>query len=146
MATLAEFSANPLFSRFIAPKYPDAIVETFLSIASAELEEHRECMSKQFDLIAFLLAAHRLSKWSSAGLLGDSAVSSVGVLPVSEMRQIVSNLSVSDEAGSESITFRQSNPNPVTDNSAEDFASTEFGILYLSLFKKFRCPRSWAVI
>ena len=145
MATVADFLANPLFARFTAPKYPTAIVDLFLSIAVVELAEHRPCMGTQFDLISFLLSAHRLTKWSLAGLLTDSASSDVSVLPLSEMRQIVSTLSVSDEAGSESITFQPKVPNPTIDTSAEDFQSTEFGILYLTMFKRFRCLRSWAV-
>ena len=146
MATVAEFLLNPLFSRFTGPKYPTATVDLFLSIAVIELDEHRRCMGFQFDLISFLLAAHRLTKWSSAGLLTGPAVVDVSTLPISEMRQIVSSLSVSDEAGSESITFQQNTVNPAIDTSAESFNSTEFGILYLSMFKKFRCPRSWAVV
>ena len=146
MASVAEFLVNPLFSRFTAPKYPTATVDMFLSIALVELGEHRPCMGLQFDLISFLLTAHRLTKWSSAGLLTSSAATDVSVLPLSEMRQIVSNLSVSDEAGSESITFQQKNVSPLVDTSAEDFGSTEFGILYLTMFKKLRCPRSWAVV
>ena len=62
------------------------------------------------------------------------------------MRQIVSTLSVSDEAGSESITFQPKPANPTIDPSAEDFQSTEFGVLYLTMFKRFRCLRSWAVV
>ena len=146
MVSVAEFLANPLFSRFTAPKYPTATVDLFLSIALVELGEHRPCMALQFDLISFLLTAHRLTRWSSAGLLTSSATTDVSILPLSEMRQIVSNLSVSDEAGSESITFQQKASSPLLDTSAEDFASTEFGILYLTMFKKFRCPRSWAVV
>ena len=146
MATVAEFLGNALFSRFTAPKYPTAIVDLFLSIAVVELDEHRRCMGTQFDLIAFLLSAHRLTRWSSSGLLNGSAAADVSVLPLSEMRQIVSSLSVSDEAGSESITFQQKPSSPTVDTSAEDFNSTEFGILYLTLFKKFRCLRSWAVV
>ena len=145
MASVAEFLGNALFSRFTAPKYPTAIVDLFLSIAVVELDEHRRCMGAQFDLITFLLSAHRLTKWASAGLL-TGTVADVSVLPISEMRQIVSSLSVSDEAGSESITFQQKNASPTVDTSAEDFTSTEFGILYLTMFKKFRCPRSWAVV
>jgi len=145
MATVADFLANPLFARFTAPKYPTAIVDLFLSIAVVELAEHRPCMGTQFDLISFLLSAHRLTKWSLAGLLTGSVVD-VSVLPLSEMRQIVSTLSVSDEAGSESITFQPKVPNPTIDTSAEDFQSTEFGILYLTMFKRFRCLRSWAVV
>lgn len=145
MTTVADFLANPLFARFTEPKYPAAIVDLFLSIAVVELEEHRPCMGSQFNLIAFLLTAHRLTKWSLAGLLAGSVVD-VSVLPLSEMRQIVSTLSVSDEAGSESITFQPKVPNPSLDTSAEDFISTEFGVLYLTMFKKFRCPRSWAVV
>ena len=146
MATVVELLANPLFARFTAPKYPTAIVDLFLSIAVIELAEHRPCMGAQFDLISFLLSAHRLTKWASAGLLTGSAASDVSVLPLSEMRQIVSTLSVSDEAGSESITFQPKPANPTIDTSAEDFQSTEFGVLYLTMFKKFRCLRSWAVV
>jgi len=146
MATVADFLANPLFARFIAPKYPTAIVDLFLSIAVIELDEHRPCMGAQFDLISFLLSAHRLTKWASAGLLTGPAVVDVSILPLSEMRQIVSTLSVSDEAGSESITFQQNTANPAIDTSAEAFNSTEFGVLYLTMYKKFRCPRSWAVV
>lgn len=145
MATVAEFLGNALFSRFIAPKYPTAVVDMFLSIAAIELDEHRAFMGIQFNLISFLLSAHRLTKWSSAGLLAGT-VADVSVLPISEMRQIVSSLSVSDEAGSESITFQQKPASPTIDPSSEDFASTEFGVLYLTLFKKFKCPRSWAVV
>ena len=145
MTTVAELLANPLFARFTEPKYPAAIVDLFLSIAVTELEEHRTCMGMQFNLIAFLLSAHRLTKWSLAGLLAGSVVD-VSVLPLSELRQIVSTLSVSDEAGSESITFQPKVPNPSLDTSAEDFQSTEFGILYLTMFKRFRCLRSWAVV
>ena len=146
MATVAEFLLNPLFARFTAPKYPTAIVDMFLSIAVVELGEHRPCMGLQFDLISFLLSAHRLTKWSLAGLVSSSAASDVSILPLSDMRQIVSSLSVSDEGGSESITFQQKPAIPNADPSAEDFASTEFGVLYLTLFKKFRCLRSWAVV
>lgn len=146
MATAAEFLLNPLFSRFVAPKYPTAIVDLFLSIAVVELADHRPCMGQQFDLISFLLTAHRLTKWSLAGLIASPAVVDVSVLPLSEMRQIVSSLSVSDEGGSESITFQPKPNNPSGDTSAEDFVSTEFGILYLTMFKKFRCPRSFAIL
>lgn len=146
MATVAEFLGNPLFSRFTGAKYPTATVDMFLSIAVIELDEHRPCMGIKFDLIAFLLSAHRLTKWASAGLLAGPAVNSISVLPISEVRQIVSSLSVSDEAGSESITFQQKTPSPTLDPSAEDFTSTEFGVLYLTMFKKFRCLRSWAVV
>jgi len=146
MTTVADFLANPLFARFTAPKYPTATVDMFLSIAVVELTEHRACMGTQFDLISFLLSAHRLTKWASAGLLAGPTVIDVSVLPLSEMRQIVSTLSVSDEAGSESITFQQKPASPSVDTSAEDFQSTEFGVLYLTMFKKFRCLRSWAVI
>ena len=145
MATVAEFLGNALFSRFTAPKYPTAVVDMFLSIAAIELDEHRAFMGIQFNLISFLLSAHRLTKWSSAGILAGT-VADVSVLPISEMRQIVSSLSVSDEAGSESITFQQKSASGTIDPSSEDFASTEFGVLYLTLFKKFRCPRSWAVV
>jgi len=146
MATVAEFLGNPLFSRFTGAKYPAATVDMFLSIAVIELDEHRPCMGAQFDLISFLLSAHRLTKWASAGLLTGPAVVDVSILPLSEMRQIVSTLSVSDEAGSESITFQQNTANPAIDTSAEAFNSTEFGVLYLTMYKKFRCPRSWAVV
>ena len=146
MGTVAEFLGNPLFSRFTGAKYPAATVGMFLSIAAIELDEHRAFMGAQFNLISFLLSAHRLTKWASAGLLTGPAVASISVLPISEVRQIVSSLSVSDEAGSESITFQQRPASPTVDTSAEDFASTEFGVMYLTLFKKFRCPRSWAVV
>ena len=146
MSSVSEFLGNPLFARFIEPKYPNATVDIFLSIALVELDEHRPCMGLQFNLISFLLTAHRLTKWSSAGLLAGSAAVDVSILPISEMRQIVSTLSVSDEAGSESITFQPKASNPAIDTSAEDFVSTEFGVLYLTMFKKFRCPRSWAVV
>ena len=147
MPTIADFHAHPLFGSFIAPKYPDAIVQEFLTIAEAELEEHRSCMGIQFDRIVFFLTAHRLTKLNAAGLLTDSAAPSVGLMSVREMRQIVSNLSVSDEAGSESLTFVQPNSsNSGLDKSAEDFASTQFGVMYLTFFDKFRCPRSWMVV
>jgi hypothetical protein len=146
MPTIADFHASPLFGSFIAPKYPDAIVGEILTMAEAELDEHRQCMGDQFDRITFLLTAHRLTKLNAAGLLTDPAAASVGVMSVSEMKQIVSSLSVSDEAGSESITFVQPNSsNSGIDKSSEDFASTQFGALYLTFFNKFRCPRSWMV-
>jgi len=146
MTTVADFLANPLFARFTAPKYPTATVDLFLLIAVVELDEHRPCMGAQFNLISSLLSAHRLTKWASAGLLAGPTVIDVSVLPLSEMRQIVSTLSVSDEAGSESITFQPKPAIPSVDTSAEDFQSTEFGVLYLTMYKKFRCPRSWAVV
>lgn len=147
MVAIADFHAHPLFGSFIAPKYPDAIVSEFLSIASDELEEHRSCMGTQFDRIAFFLTAHRLAKLNAAGLLTDPATASVGLMSVSEMRQVVSSLEVSDEAGSESVTFIQPNSsNSGLDKSAEDFASTSFGVMYLTLFNQFRCPRSWMVV
>lgn len=145
MLTAVQFQSNPLFHGFIPPKYPDLMIDEFLSIAEAELEEHRQCMGAQFDRIVFLLTAHRLSKWNASGLLTDAAVTSVGVLPVSEIRQIVSSLSVSDEAGSESINF-QPNSSNASDTGAEDLASTQFGAMYLTLFKKYKCSRSWMVI
>ncbi len=144
MPTIADFHASPLFAHFVEPKYSAAIVDTFLSIAVDELEEHRDCMGNRFDLIAFLLAAHRLTRWKSSGIDGGST-GSVSMMSVSEMRQIVSSLSVSDEAGSESITFQQGGSQGSGDGP-ENFQSTEFGVLYLSMFKKFRCPRSWTVL
>lgn len=147
MVAIADFHAHPLFGSFIAPKYPDAIVAEFLSIAEAELEAHRSCMGVQFDRIAFFLTAHRLTKLNAVGLLTDPATASVGLMSVSEMRQVVSSLSVSDEAGSESVTFVQPNSsNSALDKSGEEFISTSFGALYLTLFNKFRCPRSWMVV
>lgn len=146
MPTHVELLANPLFSSFTAPKYPSAIVDEFLSIADDELNEHRVCMGKQYDRILFLLTAHRLTKWSASGLLGDSGPASVGVMSVSEMRQMVSSLSVSDEAGSESVTFQPNSSNNTLDASPEDFTSTQFGVMYLSLFNKYKCRMSWMVI
>lgn len=144
MPTIADFHANPLFAHFVEPKYSTAIVDAFLAIAVDELEEHRDCMGTRFDLIAFLLTAHRLTRWKSSGV-DESSTGSVSTMSVSEMRQIVSSLSVSDEAGSESITFQQGGSQGSGDDP-ENFQSTEFGVLYLKLFNKFRCPRSWVAL
>jgi len=144
--THVQFHSNPLFMSFVAPKYPDAVIDEFLSMAEDELNEHRGCMGTQFDRIASLLTAHRLTKWSSSGLLTSPAVTSVGILPVSEMRQLVSSLSVSDEAGSESITFQPNSSNSGADAGPEDFTSTQYGVMYLSLFSKYKCSRSWMVV
>lgn len=141
MPTLSQFKTNPLLQTFNDPKYPDSVIEEFLSMAISELEEHRQCMGSQFDRIACMLTAHRISKWSAGGLFSGS---NVGELPLSEMRQIVSSLSVTDEGGSESVTFRQDQQNN-SDKSSEDFGSTEFGRLYLSLYERYKCPRTWMV-
>jgi Protein of unknown function (DUF4054) len=138
-----QFQSNSIFQGFASPKYSDAIIDDFLSIAEAELEEHRGCMGVQFNRIVFLLTAHRLTKWSAGGLLTIPGISPIGVMPIGEMRQLVSSLSVSDEAGSESINFQ---PNPSNaDTGPEDLSSTSYGTLYLTLFKKYRCVRSWMV-
>lgn len=148
MATASEFRLNPLFTSFTAPKYPDAIIDVFLSMAESELESDRECTGNQFTLICFLLTAHRLVRWAVLSLNSGGA-GAIGSLSLSEVREIVDTLSASDEAGSESINFRSA---PTTDISKvtggfdpEQLASTTYGTMYLNLYSKNRCIRSWMV-
>ena len=146
MATASEFRSHPLFLSFTAPKYSDEHINVFLSMAEAELEGDRSCMGTQFTLICFLLAAHRLTRWSVLSLGNSSTVES---LSLSEIREVVDSLSVSDEAGSESINFRSQ---PASDISKitggfdpEQLGSTTYGAMYLTLYSKNRCVRSWMV-
>lgn len=141
MALIDDFQANPLFAEFVEPKYDSAIVEEMLTIAEDGLENHRQCMGIHFSRCVFFLAAHRLVKFQASGMTRNSVTD----LSVAEMRQVVSSLSVSDEAGSESITF-QSNPTSGAGSSGlEDFESTQFGILYLTFYNQYKCPRTWMV-
>lgn len=144
MPTQAEFIANPLFESFVPPKYPIEIVNEFLFVSDAELSEHKDCMGQMYDRIVFYLTAHRLSEWS-ANQFSLAEAQPAEVLPVSEIRRIVSSLSVSDEAGSESVSF-QPLPSPGPGSSPEAFESTSYGRMYLSLFKRYKCINTWMVI
>lgn len=144
MPTQSEFIANPLFVSFVPPKYPIAVVDDFLTIADAELAEHKACMGAMYDRILFYLTAHRLTKWGASAANIEGAIGEV--LSVSEIRQIASSLSVSDESGSESVTFQPNSSNSAIDSSPEDFTSTQYGVLYLSLYKKFKCRTTWMVV
>lgn len=146
MATASEFRLNPLFASFTAPKYPDAIIDFFLSMAESELESDRECMESQFTLICLLLTAHRLIKWAAIGV-GSSSITQD--LSLSEIREVVSSLSASDEAGSESINFRSPETSDISKITGgfdpEQLGSTTYGSMYLTLYAKNRCVRSWMV-
>lgn len=146
MATASEFRSHPMFSSFTALKYPNEIIDVFLSMAESELEGDRPCMGTQFNLICFLLTAHRLTRWA---VLNLGNASTIETLSLSEVREVVDSLSVSDEAGSESINFRSA---PASDISKitggfdpEQLGSTTYGAMYLSLYSKHRCVRSWMV-
>ena len=141
MPTIAEFRANPLFEAFPESKFRDAIVGEFLELSVAQLEGDRECLEAYFDRCCYLLAAHRLTKWNAAGA---SNTNSVSELSLAEMRDVVSSLSVSDEAGSESVSFRQAEGNSGK-YDPDDLASTAYGKLYQALYSRFKCNRSWGV-
>lgn len=142
MPTLAEFRDDPLMQSLSPDRAPDSIVLAFLELAEIELEGDRNCLGTHYDRCVILLAAHKTSKWNSAGMANSANVEE---LPLSEIRNIVSNLSVSDEAGSQSISFK-SEANGSQDKNEIEYSSTPYGQIYWPIYSANKCPRSWRTL
>lgn len=82
MPTLAEFRDDPLMQSLSPDRAPDSIVLAFLELAEIELEGDRNCLGTHYDRCVILLAAHKTSKWNSAGMANSANVEE---LPLSEI-------------------------------------------------------------
>lgn len=139
MVSYSDFVSDPLFNSYFADtdKYPGAFVTALLSYTEDEL---LDCYWGKYQVRAIkLLTAHRLEKYTKAGVIG----SATSPIPA-ELKQyldptsIVSSLSASQ--GSNSVSFSPSSRSSEAKElnhsgiaAGEDLTSTIWGQMFLSI-------------